>query len=160
MADEEVLEMDETLETILAYAIDEARQKLVELGSFEPFTIVAEGDNLYVESHPGDIDQVRTNAIDTIKTASSFAQYYAFCYDGYIDTDAGTLDAIIVECAERDQETAFAIAQIYTVEDADDGTLVFEDELAYVGEAEMYFDRATVQHAEEDEFEQAQGNLG
>ena len=153
------MEMDEVLEQVLAYAVDEAKTKLIEMGQFEPFTIVVENDNMHIESFPGDYDTLRNDVRDQVKTASSFASHYVFCYDGYIDTSEGTLDAIIVECAERDQEEAYAIAQIYTVDESGDGGMTFEDGLAYIGPAEMFFDADIVAKAEADEFEAAQREM-
>ena len=157
--EQEVLEMDEVLEQVLGYAVDEAKTKLIETGELVPFTIVVEEDNMHIESFPDEYENLRNDVRDQIKTASSFASHYAFVYDGYIDTDAGTLDAIIVECAERDQEEAFAIAQIYTVDESGDGAMTFEDGLAYIGPAEMFFDADTVAKAEEAEFAAAQAEM-
>lgn len=146
--EEETLEMDEVLEQVVAYAVDEAKESLIQTGEFTPFTIVVEGDNMHIESFPGDDpESIRANARDNVRTASTFASHYAFCYDGFIETDGPTLDAIVVECADNEQEEAFAIVCIYQESDEGEGTLEFEDELAYVGEAESFFDRDVVAHA-------------
>lgn len=158
--EEETLELDEVLEQVVAYAVDEAKESLIQTGEFTPFTIVVEGDNLHIESFPGDDpESIRANARDQVKTASSFATHYAFCYDGFIETDGPTLDAIVVECAQRDQENAFAIVCIYQEDDSGEGTLTFEDELAYLGDAEMFLDPAAVKHAEDEELSAAQDEL-
>lgn len=160
MAEEETLEMDEVLEQVLAYAVDEAKESLIQTGEFTPFTIVVEGDNMHIESFPGDSpESIRESARDQIKLASSFATHYAFCYDGFIETDGPTLDAIVVECAARDQEDAFAIVCIYQQDDSGEGTLTFEDELAYLGEAEMLLDTSVALREGDEELETAQDEL-
>ena len=158
-ADEEVLEFDEILEQVLSFCLDEAKTKKVELGEFEPFTVIVEGENMHIETYPGDdSDQIRANAVAQIKTASSFATHYAFCYDGFMEAEEvetgkeAVLDCIIVECAQRDMDEAYAIVLNYE-EDGD--ILTFGEEAAYAGPAEFLFERDAVKAAEEKENEQA-----
>ena len=157
---QETLEMDEVLEKVISYCAEEAKEKLAQVGAFEPFTVIVEGDNMHIENHPGeDPEFIRANARIAVATASSFADYYCFCYDGFVDTDAGDLDAIIIEAAARDQEEAFAIVNLYRVDESGDGSIIFEDELAYVGEAESWFDKAAVAAGDEDEMAAAQEEM-
>ena len=154
------LEMDEVLEKVISYCAEEAKEKLAQTGSFEPFTIVVEGDNMHIENHPGDDpEEIRANAKVAVATASGFADYYCFCYDGFVDTDAGELDAIIVEAAAREDDEAMAIVNLYRVDDSADGSITFEDELAYVGETETWFDAAAVAAGDEDEMKAAQEEM-
>ncbi len=158
--EQETLEMDEVLEKVISYCAEEAKEKLAQAGSFEPFTVVVEGDNMHIENHPGDNpEEIRSNARVAVATASSFASYYTFTYDGFVDTDAGELDAIVIEAAARDDEEAMAIVNLYRVDESGDGSIVFEDELAYVGETESWFDRAAVAAGDEAEMEAAQQAL-
>ena len=158
--EQEVLEMDEVLEKVISYCAEEAKEKLAQVGSFEPFTVIVEGDNMHIESHPGDDpEQIRARARVAVATASSFADYYCFCFDGFVDTDAGELDAIVIEAAARDQEQAFVIVNLYNVNESGEGTLVFEDELAFVDNTETWFDAAAVAAGDEDEMKAAQEEM-
>lgn len=158
--EQETLEMDEVLEKVISYCADEAKEKLAQAGAFEPFTVVVEGDNMHIENYPGDdVEQIRANAKTAVATASDFADYYCFCYDGFVDTDEGELDAIVIEAAAREDDHAMGIVNLYRVDEAGDGAIVFEDELAYVGEAETWFDFAAVAAADEAEMKAAQEEL-
>ncbi len=158
--DQATLEMDEVLEKVISYCAEEAKEKLAQAGAFEPFTVVVEGDNMHIENYPGDdVEAMRANAKTAVATASDFADYYCFCYDGFVDTDAGELDAIIIESAAREDEHAIAIVNLYRVDEAGDGAIMFEDELAYVGEADTWFDAAAVAAADEAEMKEAQEQM-
>ena len=61
------------------------------------------------------------------------AEAYALCYDGYIETDDGTVDAVIAEGGIPGADTGYAICYIYEMGDGD--SVTFEEEPAYVGEA-------------------------
>ena len=102
MADQENLELDEVLEIITFYCFDEARKKIEAGEECVPFTCVVSGEQMFVESYPGeDVTMCRKNAEANVKSSSSFSSCYAFCYDGFLMTDDGQLDAILVECAQR-----------------------------------------------------------
>ena len=57
---------------------------------------------------------------------------YALCYDGYVEVDEGTKDALIAEGGVPGADKGFAVGYLY--ECAEDGTVEFEDEPAYIGE--------------------------
>lgn len=106
MADQENLELDEVLEKITFYCFDEARKKIEAGEECVPFTCVVSGEQMFVEGYPGeDVTMCRKNAEANVKSSSSFSSCYAFCYDGFLMTDEGQLDAILVECAQRDMES-------------------------------------------------------
>lgn len=156
----ETLEMDEVLEKVISYCAEEAKEKLAQAGAFEPFTVVVEGDNMHIENHPGDEpEDIRENARIAVATASGFADYYCFCYDGFVDTDAGEFDAIVVEAAAREDEEAIAVVNLYRVDESGDGSIIFEDELAFVGETETWFDADAVAAGDEDEMKAAQEEM-
>ena len=91
--EQETLEMDEVLEKVISYCAEEAKEKLAQVGSFEPFTVVVEGENMHIESHPGDdVDVIRARAREAVATASGFASHYCFCFDGFVDTAAAFLE--------------------------------------------------------------------
>ena len=146
MAEQESLEMDETLEKILFYSLDEARAKLEADGECAPFTVVVNGDQMFVENYPDeDAETCRANAQANVKAASTFASHYAFCYDGFLETNQGALDAIIVEAAERDMEQAYVIGLLY--EGAGEAR-VYKDQPAFIDYTPTFFDAAAVAYAE------------
>ena len=65
------------------------------------------------------------------------ARMYAFCYDGYIDTDEGDKDAIIAEGGMAGDEQAVVVGMMY---DADENGAVagFSDEIVYIAESENF----------------------
>lgn len=147
MAEEEAtLEMDEILEKILFYALDEAKQKIEAGEEMPPFTVIVEGENMFVENYPEETDPeaCRANAQANVKSASTFASHYVFCFDGFLETDQGQIDAVIVECASNDMENAYVIGQLYQIEGDE---VHFEEQPAYIDDAESFFDRAAVEAA-------------
>ena len=142
MADQEALEMDDILEKITFYCLDQAQTKLSAGEECTPFTVVVEGDQMFEENFPADdIVTCRKGAEASVKSSSSFSTHYAFCYDGFLMTDDGQIDALIVECATRDMERAYVIALVYRVKE--DG-VVFEKTPAYVDDVDTFYDLATV----------------
>ena len=153
MAEQENLEMDEILERITFYCLEQAQTKLEAGDEGTPFTVVVEGDQMFEENFPAeDVVTCRKNAESTVKSSSSFSTHYAFCYDGFLMTDNGQVDAIIVECATRDMEQAYVNARLYHEENC---ALVFEETPAYVDDVETFYDLATVRAAKAREKVQA-----
>ena len=98
MTDQENLEMDDILERITFYCLDEAQIKLEAGDELTPFTVIVDGDQMFEENFPGDdVVSCRHAAESNVKSSSAFSTHYAFCYDGFLMTDDGQLDAIIVE---------------------------------------------------------------
>lgn len=129
----EVPEIPETLEKVLLFALDEAKQKMLQGADVVPFTALVIKENLFIESHPGDDPEECFAAAKHTVQGARGAEAYALCYDGFIDTDEGGLDAIIAEGGIPGEEDGYAICYLYEV--SEDGKPVFEDEPAYVGEA-------------------------
>lgn len=133
----EGLSVDDALEKVVLYAFDEASQKLEQCGIVEPFTILIEGENLYVESHPGDdVAECFDSARKTVFEMTNMIDAYVFCYDGYIELDEGPADALITESAKKNAEVGEAVALIYTERD---GIVTFRDSLVSLGEAPTLF---------------------
>lgn len=144
---EETLELDEILEKITFYCLEEAKAKLDAGDECAPFTVVVDGDQMFVESHPGDdVETCRANALHTVRSSSTFASHYAFCYDGFLMTDDGQVDALIVECAEAGMEKAYVIALLYEERGED---VVYEQQPVYVDNAESFFDIEAVKASRE-----------
>lgn len=130
------LDESNDFDKIVLYALDEAMEKLTHTGELEPFTVILHGDNLHVESHPGeDVVECVNSAADAVKRLEHVATSYVFAYDGYVTTDEGAQDAIIAERGKPGDETAEAFAVLYTVDEEGDGTLSFEEGVYDLGEA-------------------------
>ena len=139
-APETMLNADEPMDKIVFYAFDEARQKLEQGHDVEPFTVVLAGDDLYIESHPGeDIVECFNSARKTISDMSLLADGYVFCYDGYVQMDEGPRDGLIAERAEKDDEVGEAFVLFYRMDEGEEGSIEFEDTIFGLGEAPSLF---------------------
>lgn len=97
-ASTEVPEIPDELERVLVFALDEAKEKIEGGEDVIPFTTLVVKDNLFIESHPGDSARgVLRGGPRRTCAAPRGADCYAFCYDGYIETDDGVKDALIAE---------------------------------------------------------------
>ena len=54
MTDEETLEMDEILERMTLYCLDEGQAKHEAGDELTPFTVIVDGDQMFEETFPGD----------------------------------------------------------------------------------------------------------
>lgn len=142
MSEQENLEMDDILERITFYCLDQAQAKIEAGEECTPFTVVVDGDQMFEETFPGDdVVNCRHSAKLNVESSSTFSSHYAFCYDGFLMTDNGQIDAIIVECATNEMENAYVIARLY---EEKDGKFVFEKTPAYVDDTESFYDKAAV----------------
>ncbi len=132
-ASEEIPEIPEILEKVLLFSLSEAKEKLTQSQEVVPFTSLVVKDNLFIENHPGDTVEACFNAARHTVEHAQGAQAYALCYDGYVEVDDGTKDALIAEGGVPGADTAFAVGYLY--EQAEDGTFTFEQEPAYIGPA-------------------------
>lgn len=142
--------IDKTLHAVLLAALNEARDRMKAGKAVVPFTALAIKDNLFIESVNGDTPEDCFNvARHTVQNARG-AQAYALCYDGYIDTDAGTQDALIAEGGMPGQDTGYAIAYPYTpVKDAEKETPHIDNDPVYIGTAPNFMIAATPYSKEE-----------
>lgn len=132
-SDVQVPEIPEVLESVLLYTLEEAKEKMSQGADVVPFTALVVKDNLFIESHPGNTaDECFNLARHTVEHARG-ASAYALCYDGYIDVDDEQRDALIAEGGVPGADAGYAVGYLYSV-DAE-GTVTFEDEAAYIGEA-------------------------
>lgn len=114
-------------------ALDEAKEQMLEGKEVIPFTALMVKSNVFLENHPGeDPDECFAAARRTVGAAQG-ADAYAFCYDGYLETDAGVKDALIAEGGLPGDPTAYAVAYLYEIKR--DAPPVFEEEPLYVGPA-------------------------
>lgn len=130
------LNLSDNVQRAMEQAFNEAQQYLDAQGGFQPFTVTVVDEGLEVNAHEGDTpDAIRESVKGLL--AVDMPEGYALAYDGFIDTDEGTLDAVIVEVADRGATKADALAMIYT-KDAD-GNYTFEPTYGYIGtEAQLY----------------------
>lgn len=128
----EAPEIPEILEKVLLFVLEEAKEKMNQGADLIPFTALVVKDNLFMETHPGDsADECFADARQTVEGARG-ADAYAFCYDGYIETDAGMKDVLIAEGGIPGEQEGMAIGYLYSLVDEKP---VFENEPAYIGEA-------------------------
>ena len=126
-----VPKLDETLEILLLQVIEEAQQRMEDGEDVVPFTALLVGDSVFEETHNGTTDECFASAQKTVEGAEG-ARAYAFCYDGYIETDAGDKDAIIAEGGIPGEKDGVAVGLLY---DASGEETTFEEEVCYIAEA-------------------------
>ena len=130
---DEVPEIPEILEKVLLFSLDRAKTKMEAGEDVVPFTSLAVKETLFMETHPADDEQACFNlARHTVEHARG-AQAYSCCYDGYVETDEGTHDALIAEGGVPGADKGFAVGQLYTVDG--EGSVAFESEPVYIGPA-------------------------
>lgn len=129
----EVPEIPEVLSSLLTYVVLEGKKKMEEDGDFVPFTAIAVGDTLFMETTEGNTpDEMYAFAKHTVENVRG-ADAYALCYDGYLDTDQGNRDVIIGEGGVPGAIQGEAVGIVYDV--AADGTRTFEESIVYIGKA-------------------------
>lgn len=147
---EEVPEIPEVLEKVLLFALDEAKNKMSQGADVIPFTTLVVKDNLFIESHPGDSAEECFNFAKHTVHGARGAEAYALCYDGYIETDDGVMDALIAEGGIPGDEVGYAVGYLYTMEEGEKP--VFEEEPAYVGAAPNFMEnlKAASEYSEDE----------
>ena len=106
-------DIDDVLKTVIRAVLDEAATKMEAGEEVIPFTGLAVKENLFIETHPGDdVEECFLAARREVEGARG-ATAYAFCYDGYIETEDGMRDALIAECGLPGEEQAYAFGYLY-----------------------------------------------
>ena len=134
-----VPKIDETLEILMLQAIDDAQKRLEVGADIIPTTSLIMGDKVLIENHVGTTDECFASAENTVSGARGSAAY-AFCYDGYIETDAGQQDAIICEGGIPGAEDGVALGLMYSV--GEDGSYTFEEDVCYIAAAPNFLANA------------------
>lgn len=134
-ASEEIPEIPEVLEKVLLFALDEGKEKMIQGGEVVPFTVLVVKEDLFIETHPGDDPEECFGYARRTVAGARGAAGYAFCYDGYIETDDGVKDALIAEGGIPGEDEGYAVCYLYTMEEGDEPEFEFENEPAYVGAA-------------------------
>ncbi len=157
---DEVPEIDETLESVLLYALKEAREHMEAGEEVVPFTALAVKESLFLETHPGeDAEECFSAARHTVQNAKG-ADAYAFCYDGYVDTDAGTKDALIAEGGLPGEPDGIAIGYLYEESENEGEVPAIQDEPVYIGPAPNFMLFAVVDEAEEEDMDEDYSDEG
>jgi hypothetical protein len=124
------LQISENAAKAMEFAFDEARARLTSMHqTFDPFTVTVVDGGLEVNDHPADSPSGVHESVKML-VAQDMPESYALCYDGWVDTDEGRLDAVIVEVADRGAAHAATLALLYHM---DGGDYAFEAEYGYAG---------------------------
>lgn len=139
-------DIDDVLKAVIAAVLDEAAGKLEAGEEVVPFTGLAVKENLFIETHPGDdVEACFLSARREVQGARG-ATAYAFCYDGYIETDEGTRDALIAEGGLPGQEEGYAFGYLYDDEGID-------REIVYIGPAPNFMENLKLELEMEGSFD-------
>lgn len=126
-------DIDDVLKTIIVAVLNEAADKMEKGEEVVPFTGLAVKENLFIETHPGNsVEECFLAARHEVEGARG-ATAYAFCYDGYLDTEEGTKDALIAEGGLPGEEQAYAFGYLY------DDSGVHRD-VVYIGPAPNFME--------------------
>ena len=108
-SDVEVPEIPEILEKVLLFSLEEAKEKMTQGADVVPFTALVVKENLFLENHPGEsADECFAFARHTVENARG-AEAYALCYDGYVEVDDETKDALIAEGGIPGEDEGMAV---------------------------------------------------
>lgn len=138
--DQVSLQVSDNTVKAMEYAFEEAKQRLTSMRqSFDPFTVTVVDEGLEVNDHPA---ATPTSVRESVKMllAQDMPEGYALCYDGYVETDDGQQDAVIVEVADRGASDAFILALLYGMEEGD---YVFEADYGYAGPVAVLYPGGT-----------------
>ena len=125
------------VERAVFIALDEAAAKLDDHGDFEPSLIIVQGDDLHIEELDGDDEQAIVEmARQTVYQMSVVADAYILAYDGFVDLDDGTSDAVIVEFARPAEAEAQVLGWLY---EEHNGHYHYSEELYSLGTAPSLF---------------------
>ncbi len=132
-----VPEIPEILEQALLFLINESREMLESGKDVTPRTALVMGANenasLFEEAADADsVEACYARAMHTVRNAQG-ARAYGFVYDGYIEVDDQTIDAIIAEGGFPGEPHGYALGLVYDL--GEDGSIAFEDEPTYIGPA-------------------------
>ena len=126
-------DIDDVLKTVIRAVLDEAAGKMEAGEEVVPFTGLAVKENLFIETHPGDDVEECFLAVRREVEGARGATAYAFCYDGYIETEDGMRDALIAEGGLPGEEQAYAFGYLY-----DDKGI--NREITYIGPAPNFME--------------------
>ena len=134
------LKVSESVRETIEAAFEEAQKRLTARPSgFDPFTVTAVDGGLEYNDHPCATPTAVRESVKML-LAQDMPEGYSLCYDGYVYTDDGNKDAIIVEAAGRGSEKAYCLALLYT---RDPSSVTFETDYAYACDMEQLYPAGT-----------------
>jgi hypothetical protein len=144
---DEVPEIPELLEKLLLFALDEAKQKMDAGDDVVPFTSLLVRESVFIESHPANSTQEVFNLAEHTVEGARGATAYAFCYDGYIETDDGATDALIAEGGLPGEDEGYAVGVIYEAKTDENGKITeakFENTPYFIGRSPNFMAKLKV----------------
>lgn len=132
-------QIPEELMENLVYALEEGKKVLESAThgeSFAPFTAIVVDDKVYMQPYPQETADESFDLAEKCVADTENLKTYAFCYDGFIETDTGKKDAIIAEGGVSGSEVGHAIALIYEQscdEETEITTYAFPNDTFYLG---------------------------
>ncbi len=129
----EVPEIPALVEQLLITALDEGKSIMESGEMLAPFTALAVKNHLFIESYQCDEAQECFDAARKTVEGARGALGYAFCYDGYVETDEGDADVLIAEGGLPGDDDGFAVGYLYNVDE--EGNITFEPECVFIGDA-------------------------
>ena len=134
------LQVSDNAQKAMEYAFEEAQQRLISMNqSFDPFTVTVVDEGLEVNDHPAATPTAVRESVK-ILLAQDMPEGYALCYDGYVETDNGQEDAVIVEVGDRGSLDAFTLVLLYEIVD---GHYAFETDYGYAGPVSILYPAGT-----------------
>lgn len=120
-------------------AFQEAQSYLTSGMGLAPFTVSAIDEGLEVDDQSAETPD---DVYESVKMllAANMPEGYALAYDGYVDTEDGERDAIVVEVADRGSVSAYVLAMPYVL---DGGEYVFDANYAYVATTNQLYPAGT-----------------
>lgn len=120
-------------------AFQEAQSYLTSGMGLAPFTVSAIDEGLEVDDQSAETPD---DVYESVKMllAANMPEGYALAYDGYVDTEDGDRDAIVVEVADRGSVSAYVLAMPYVL---DGGEYVFDANYAYVATTNQLYPAGT-----------------
>lgn len=139
---ESELNSEQILERAILFALDEAAEQLEQSNGVEPFTVLIKGEELFVEEHANKTEEESyASARRAVFQMEKLCNAYVFCYDGFVDLDSGTSDALIAEFANKGDENGQVIVRLYSKEGE---KLTVDETLYHVGDADSLFNESSV----------------
>ena len=132
-SDTDVPEIPVVLENAMLYALGEAQKKMENGEEVIPFTCLVVKNNIFIETHPGNTADECFNSARRCVQHARGAAAYVLCYDGYIEIDDGVQDSLIAEGGIPGEDDGYACGTLYYPQE--DGSIRFEEEVAYIGQA-------------------------
>lgn len=123
------LEFTEDMQRAIDFAFDQARSGMESDGGISPFMVACSNGDYVVSEHAATSTDAVYDSV-TRKLAELEPESYALAYDGFVETDQRSRDAVLVEAANRGDDSAYLFALPYTRSGA---SIQFDDSYVFVG---------------------------